>query len=51
MMGWWQMVSMFNEEASTVERPGRPTVCPLSGDLLVSDRDGELVCPWDGERF
>ena len=49
-MGWWGLIAMFAEDAVDVEQL-RPTVCPTSGDLLVSNRDGDLICPYDGQRF
>ena len=47
--GWWGMVAMRAEQIDP--GPARPTVCPTSGDLLVSDRDGNLICPFDGWRY
>ena len=51
-MSWQQLLDIRrqNEQhAADAQQP--PTVCPLSGDLLVTRSDGTLLCVFDGWTY
>lgn len=48
-MSWEQLQSILDENEQNLRDARKPpTVCPISGDALVTGPNGRLRCPFDG---
>lgn len=48
-MSWYQLLAMQAEAADARLAP--LVACPNDGEPLRTGPDGQLYCPFDGERF
>jgi hypothetical protein len=51
-MSWNQLLSIRDQNAQHLaDEQQPPTTCPLSGDLLVTTSNGDLLCVFEGWRW